>query len=78
MVLVEIYIDRKNDKNLPGKITTEADSNFFKEGDIIEFPTLTIKSGNYTAIKETKVIKQIITGFTSYKLKIVVHAERCF
>ncbi len=78
MVQVEIYIDRKSDKNLPEKITIEIDSGFLKRGEIIEFSPLTIKSGNYTAIKVTKVTKQIVTGLTSYTPKIVVHAERCF
>ncbi|MBU3924946.1 hypothetical protein KJ854_03345 [Patescibacteria group bacterium] len=72
MVLVEIYIARKNDKNLPEKITREIDSSFFKEGETIEFPGPTIKSGNYTAIKVLKVTKQIIDNIP----KIVVRAER--
>ncbi|MBU3964814.1 hypothetical protein KKG29_03830 [Patescibacteria group bacterium] len=76
MVLVKIYIDIKRDENLPEKITTEADSVFFKEGDVVEFPSLTIKSGNYTAIKVLKVTKQIITGLYSFTPEIVVHAER--
>jgi hypothetical protein len=76
MVLTEIYIDKKRDKNLPEKITTEIDSSFFKDGEIIEFPQLTIKSGNYTAIKVIGVKKQIVTGPISHTPKIVVYAER--
>lgn len=79
MVLVEIYINRKaGDKDLPEKITIETDSGFLKRGEIIEFPPLTIKSGNYTAIKIIEVTKQVVTGLTSYTPKIVVHAERYY
>ena len=76
--MVEIYIDRKGDKNLPEKITTETDSNFFKEGEVIDFPSLSNKTGNYTAIKVIDTTKQIVTEITGNKVKIVVHAERCF
>lgn len=75
MVTVKIYIDRKGDENFPEKITTETDSNFFKEGEVIEFPEETIKLGNFTGIKIIKVTKQIIIGSVN-KSEIVVHAER--
>lgn len=78
MVKVEIYINRRGDKNLPEKITTEADSNFFKEGEVIQFPKETIKLGNFTGIKIITVTKQIIIGLAVSRSAIVIHAERCF
>lgn len=78
MTETEIIIDSKGDSRVPKKMTIEADSSFFKEGDIIEFPSEISKASNYTAIKITKVTKKIIVGIVDRKTKIIVYAERCF
>ncbi len=77
MTEVILYIIRNGDRNLPEKMEMNAEVDFFKEGEKMELPNISLKSGVRKDIKIIKVEKQISTGNRGITPRIVVHAERC-